>query len=221
MLDADGSTDPAEIPQFVRALTDGADFAKGSPFSEGGGSEDITRIRHMGNDGLNLAVNLLFDTNYTDLCYGYNAFWSWRRAATSICPTCTFAPRPDEMLWGDGFEIETLINCRVGRTRTARWPRSPASKPHVARREQPQRGQRRHPRFPYDPAGVASEARSHRGACELCPPPGVCRGQDDGRRVRGELDEICAAGCVHCAARADPGRPGRRRPQFAGNITIS
>jgi glycosyltransferase involved in cell wall biosynthesis len=30
MLDADGSTDPAEIPRYVEALLDGADFAKGS-----------------------------------------------------------------------------------------------------------------------------------------------------------------------------------------------
>jgi glycosyltransferase involved in cell wall biosynthesis len=29
MIDADGSTDPAEIPRFVEALTSGADFAKG------------------------------------------------------------------------------------------------------------------------------------------------------------------------------------------------
>ena len=38
MVDADGSADPAEIPQFVKALLDGADFAKGSRFAEGGGS---------------------------------------------------------------------------------------------------------------------------------------------------------------------------------------
>ena len=32
MIDADGSTDPGEIPRFVEALTAGADFAKGSRF---------------------------------------------------------------------------------------------------------------------------------------------------------------------------------------------
>ena len=32
MLDADGSTDPREIPAFVSALIDGADFAKGSRY---------------------------------------------------------------------------------------------------------------------------------------------------------------------------------------------
>ena len=35
MFDADGSADPAEIPRFVEALVDGADFAKGSRFRAG------------------------------------------------------------------------------------------------------------------------------------------------------------------------------------------
>ncbi len=35
-LDADGSTDPAEIPRFVAALCNGADFVKGSRFAQGG-----------------------------------------------------------------------------------------------------------------------------------------------------------------------------------------
>ena len=43
MLDADGSTDPAEIPRFVDALLAGSDFAKGSRFAAGGDSNDITR----------------------------------------------------------------------------------------------------------------------------------------------------------------------------------
>src|SRR5215471_8988380 len=42
-LDADGSADPGEIPRFVEVLADGADFAKGSRFLDGGGSSDITR----------------------------------------------------------------------------------------------------------------------------------------------------------------------------------
>ena len=42
MFDADGSADPAEIARFVEALKNGADFAKGSRFTAGGGSADIT-----------------------------------------------------------------------------------------------------------------------------------------------------------------------------------
>ena len=49
MLDADGSADPAEIPRFVDALEKGADFAKGSRFLPGGGSNDISRFRRSGN----------------------------------------------------------------------------------------------------------------------------------------------------------------------------
>ena len=54
MFDADGSADPAEIPAFVAALVGGADFAKGTRFTAGGGSDDITPLRSAGNAGLNL-----------------------------------------------------------------------------------------------------------------------------------------------------------------------
>jgi len=113
MIDADGSTDPAEIPLFVAQLTDGADFVKGSRFSKGGHSHDITRLRKLGNDGLNLVVNVLFGTRFTDLCYGYNAFW--RRVVPTLDLPDTKLPRPSDgsKLWGDGFEIETMINIRA------------------------------------------------------------------------------------------------------------
>jgi glycosyltransferase involved in cell wall biosynthesis len=103
MLDADGSTDPAEIPQFVEALLAGHDFAKGSRFTAGGGSADITGIRRLGNLALSGLVNVLFRTRYTDLCYGYNAFW--RHCLPHLHVTCS------------GFEVETLINIRVARAR--------------------------------------------------------------------------------------------------------
>ncbi|MGA9374755.1 MAG: glycosyltransferase family 2 protein [Mycobacterium sp.] len=108
MIDADGSTDPLEIPQFVTALTAGADFAKGSRFIQGGGSADITKFRRLGNRGLNAIVNVLFATRYTDLCYGYNAFSRKCLAAMRLPDTAH-----TEHQWGDGFEIETLINVRV------------------------------------------------------------------------------------------------------------
>jgi glycosyltransferase involved in cell wall biosynthesis len=112
MFDADGSADPAEIPAFVAALVAGADFAKGSRFAPGGGSDDITPLRNAGNAGLNLAANTLFGTNHSDLCYGYNAFWADIRPVLDLPPLDAPA-RDGGMLWGDGFEIETLINCRV------------------------------------------------------------------------------------------------------------
>jgi glycosyltransferase involved in cell wall biosynthesis len=108
MLDADGSTDPYEIPHYVGALISGADFAKGSRFIQGGGSADITRFRRYGNKGLNMLVNILFSTKYTDLCYGYNAFWRHCLDSMRLPPVHAIGPQ-----WGDGFEIETLINVRV------------------------------------------------------------------------------------------------------------
>jgi glycosyltransferase involved in cell wall biosynthesis len=101
MLDADGSTDPAEIPAFVGALRAGADFAKGSRFASGGGSMDITPLRKLGNRVLNGVVNVLFATDYTDLCYGFNAFW--RSVLPLIDVDC------------GGFEVETLMNIRAAR----------------------------------------------------------------------------------------------------------
>jgi glycosyltransferase involved in cell wall biosynthesis len=112
MLDADGSADPMEIPQFVAALTAGADFAKGTRFSDGGGSSDITRVRAWGNRRLNGLANLLFGTPYTDLCYGYNAFWRHCLEGLQLDPRVGVG---GGRLWGDGFEIETIINTRVAK----------------------------------------------------------------------------------------------------------
>src|SRR5438477_1166549 len=64
MIDADGSTDPAEIPSYVEALLNGYDFAKGSRFLKGGGSSDITPLRSLGNWGLSQLVNILFGVRY-------------------------------------------------------------------------------------------------------------------------------------------------------------
>jgi glycosyltransferase involved in cell wall biosynthesis len=117
MLDADGSADPVEIPAFVAALEAGADFAKGTRFDKGGQSHDITRFRRIGNAGLNHLVNLLFGTCYTDLCYGYNAFRANLLPILELPSVKVEAVDnlPGGMQWGDGFEIETLINVRVAR----------------------------------------------------------------------------------------------------------
>jgi glycosyltransferase involved in cell wall biosynthesis len=100
-MDADGSTDPAEIPRFVAALCHGADFVKGSRFAQGGASSDITWIRRLGNRALNALVNALYRTSYTDLCYGFNAFWA--RCLPYMRVDC------------DGFEVETLVNVRIAK----------------------------------------------------------------------------------------------------------
>lgn len=103
MLDADGSTDPSEIGRFVEALTSGADYAKGSRFLRGGGTADMPLYRRAGNALFVLLVRLLFGGRFSDLCYGYNAFW--RRVV------------PDLALDRDGFEIETVMNVRALKNR--------------------------------------------------------------------------------------------------------
>ncbi len=109
-LDADGSTDPAEIPRFVEALLNGADFAKGTREAEGGGSADLTRLRRFGNRGITWLANRRLSTHYSDFCYGYNAFWH------DCLPSLTFTmagceeTAPQE---GDGFEIETYMHVRA------------------------------------------------------------------------------------------------------------
>ena len=101
-IDADGSTDGGEMIRFVGALVAGADFAKGSRFSSSGGSDDITGIRRYGNRLLSVLVNRMFRTHFTDLCYGYNAFWARHLAAIAISN-------------GPGFEVETLMSIRAAK----------------------------------------------------------------------------------------------------------
>jgi glycosyltransferase involved in cell wall biosynthesis len=115
MIDADGSTDPAEIPRFVQALLSGADFAKGTRFAKGGGSNDITRLRSLGNRVLSMLVNQCYGTRYTDLCYGFNAFWQRHVPIFGLDATSPAPADNDGRLWGDGFEVETLINIRVAK----------------------------------------------------------------------------------------------------------
>ena len=100
-LDADGSMDPAEIARFQEALVGGADYAKGSRYLPGGGSDDLSFVRALGNGCLVRLVRLLFGCRFTDLCYGYNAVW--KRVLPAMALDC------------DGFEIETLMNIRAVR----------------------------------------------------------------------------------------------------------
>ena len=84
LVDADGSADPGEIPRFVEALINGADFAKGTRFAEGGGSADITRLRSYGNYALRLFLTLatagitqIFAMASTSSGGDMQRFWAW------------------------------------------------------------------------------------------------------------------------------------------------
>lgn len=104
VMDADGSHDPREIPQFLTRLVEGADFVKGSRFAIGGGTTDMPRYRKTGNWALTLLVNLLFNVTFTDLCYGYLAFW--RDCLDSI-----------DLAGVEGFEIDAAVYTRAAKAR--------------------------------------------------------------------------------------------------------
>ena len=94
LLDADGSNDPREIPRFIKRLMQGADMVKGSRFAVSGGTTDMTMIRKLGNGGLAMVSNIMFSQKFTDLCYGFHAFW--RHCLDFL-----------ELEKYDGFEIDT------------------------------------------------------------------------------------------------------------------
>ena len=117
-VDADGSEDPAEIHVFVGALLAGADYAKGSRFIPGGGTADMTALRKAGNRVFVWMVRALFGVRFTDLCYGYNAFWA--RVV------------PQLQIDADGFEVEAMLNIRAVRNglRIAEVPSFEAERIH-------------------------------------------------------------------------------------------
>jgi glycosyltransferase involved in cell wall biosynthesis len=79
----------------------GADFAKGSRFLKGAGTDDMSFDRKIGNGALVLLTNVLFGTRYTDITYGYNALW--RRHAGALA------------LEIDGWANEIITNIRIAR----------------------------------------------------------------------------------------------------------
>lgn len=101
MLDADGSTDPLEIPAFVGILMSGFDFAKWSRFMHCCGTADMPLYQRSGNLAFVGTVRVLFGGRYSDLCYGYNAFW--KSAIEQL------------ELTRDVFEIEKMMNVRAPR----------------------------------------------------------------------------------------------------------
>lgn len=99
MMDADGSSDPKEMPCFIEALLAGAYHAKGSRFIDGGGSSDFTPLRRFGSRCLIWITNRLFRVHFTDMFCGFNAFWKDCLNFFDVdCP---------------GFEIEALLHLRI------------------------------------------------------------------------------------------------------------
>jgi CheY-like chemotaxis protein len=99
-IDADGSHDPREIPRFIRALLEGADFARGTRFAPGGGTTDMPRYRKFGNNIFLRLVNILYDAHFTDITYGFHSFWRY----------CLDAINYHDI---DGFDFEPGIYIRT------------------------------------------------------------------------------------------------------------
>ncbi len=103
MMDADGSMDPSEIPSLIAALESGAHIAHGSRFAPGGGSNDLTLTRKIGNKFFVHLTNMLFRTSYTDLCYGFKAF--------RACALKELSPHIN----ATGFDIEVQIAIKAAK----------------------------------------------------------------------------------------------------------
>jgi len=100
-LDADGATDPKDMPKFIEPLLKGYDFAKGSRFTS---SLPANKASHriFGNLLIAAVFNIVYGGRYTDLCSGYNAFW--KRALERV-----------NFESSDCFEDEPLLVARVKR----------------------------------------------------------------------------------------------------------
>lgn len=100
-MDADCSMISREIYLLTAGIEAGYDICMGSRFIQGGGTEDMSIPRKIGNKSFVFLVNSLWHMNYSDLCYGYRAFKK----------TCI----KKLQLKGDGFGIETEISIKAAK----------------------------------------------------------------------------------------------------------
>lgn len=126
-IDADGSMDPGEVGVFQATLALGYDLVKGSREAVGGGSEDFSPIRRVGNWALTRLANRLHRTRWSDMCYGYFGFWRdvlpaldlrWTELTTrALAQDLAAEAGADRLPYGSGFEIETVLFLRAARSR--------------------------------------------------------------------------------------------------------
>ncbi len=101
MIDADGSTDPGEIPSFIAPLIKGADLVKGSRYLKGEAAPTSPVCEASATALLGASVNLMFGTEL------HRPLLRLQRLLAPVLPqlhvTC------------DGFEVETLLNVRAAK----------------------------------------------------------------------------------------------------------
>lgn len=112
-LNGDGSADPGELPRYVDALLCGAEVAHGSRYRDGGGDHGGSRWERLGNAVPTWLVNVSLGTRFTDLGYGYNAYWRGVLPALDLPPIDAPRIKRGQPLWGDGPEFEPMINIRA------------------------------------------------------------------------------------------------------------
>jgi glycosyltransferase involved in cell wall biosynthesis len=100
-MDADNSMLTREIPLLIAGIETGYDICMGSRFIQGGGTEDMSLIRKLGNKFFVKIVNFLWNMNYSDLCYGYRSF---KKSCIKILD-----------LKSNGFGIETEISIKAAK----------------------------------------------------------------------------------------------------------
>jgi len=100
-MDADYSHKSSEIGLLTEGIKAGFDICMGSRFIQGGGTEDMPWYRKIGNKFFVFLVNLIWNMNYSDLCYGYRSF---RKSCIKKLE-----------LKQDGFGIETEIAIRAAK----------------------------------------------------------------------------------------------------------
>jgi glycosyltransferase involved in cell wall biosynthesis len=100
-MDADCSHKSSEIGLLTEGIKAGFDVCMGSRFIQGGGTEDMSWYREIGNKFFVFLVNLIWRMNYSDLCYGYRSF---RKSCINKLD-----------LKEDGFGIETEISIKAAK----------------------------------------------------------------------------------------------------------
>lgn len=100
-MDADCSNSSNELILFIAGIEAGYDICMGSRFIQGGGSDDITLLRYIGNKFFAFLVNIIWRKRYSDLCYGYRSFS--KEAASCLDLEC------------DDFGIETEISIKAAK----------------------------------------------------------------------------------------------------------
>ncbi len=100
-MDADLSMSLTDAGRLVDKLVEGFDFVKGSRALPGGGSADFTPAHRLGSWGLTKVATLIYGTAYTDITYGFNAYWR--------------AVMVDTTEFSDGFQFEVQAAIRAVR----------------------------------------------------------------------------------------------------------